>query len=126
MYKSCSRCGKVHPYNFKCSKGKRVYKYDRPDEDKLRYTNEWIKKTKAIKEASRWLCSVCEDQGRFTYENLETNHVIKIRDAPEKFLDDDNLICLCTFHHRMAEKGMLEKEYLRKLAKLRNERCPLG
>ena len=121
MYKSCSRCGKVHPYNYKCNATKPTHSYGRPDADRLRSTNKWKRKAIEIKEKSRWLCSVCEDEGHYTYENLETHHISKVRDEPESFLDDNNLICLCPFHHRMAEIGLLKKDYLKNLIKKREK-----
>ena len=38
-----------------------------------------------------------------------------------KFLDNYNLICLCTDHHKQADQGKLDKEYLRKLARKREK-----
>lgn len=77
---------------------------------------------KNIKEESNHLCAVCLDQGVYTYENLEVHHIVKIRDDVNKLLDINNLICLCRYHHMLAENGDLDKKYLINLVKKR-ENC---
>lgn len=112
MYKACSRCGKVHPTTYKCRVGVKRYSYN---ESKLRNTNEWHKKSMQIREDSRFLCSVCEDNGVFNHNLLEVHHITKIKDDPRLLLDDDNLICLCRYHHKLADKGQIDADYLRQL-----------
>ena len=73
-FKSCSRCGKIVPYNHKCNKGK-VYKQN--DIDKLRSTTRWTNKSIEIREASNYLCSVCLDNGIY---NLFHNSYIVFYD----------------------------------------------
>ena len=116
QYKSCSKCGKIHPQGFQCSKG-RVYSGG--SERKLRSTYAWTEKSKEIKAKANYLCEVCRDQGIFTYKNLETHHIIKLTEDETKLLDDDNLICLCQEHHTLADNGNLSKEYLTELARKR-------
>lgn len=116
MYKSCSRCGKIHPYNFNCGvDGNR----NKTKEDKLRSRYAWTKKSKQIRADAGNLCEVCKDQGIATYDGLEVHHIEKIRDNIDLLLDDDNLICLCTKHHKEADDGTLEKEYLLELVRKR-------
>jgi len=117
MYKACSRCNKIVDYNHKCSKGK-IYKKN--DIDKLRSTKRWTNKSIEIREASNYLCSVCLDEGILNYDNLEVHHINKLQYNPEQWLDNDNLICLCKYHHKQADKGKLDKDYLFKLVKLRD------
>lgn len=119
-YKSCSRCGGVHPENYKCQINKKDYSRWKTDTDKLRSTTGWHKKAVEIKEAANYLCEVCKDQGEYTYNGLEVHHIIKLRDDPDKLLDDDNLICLCKQHHMQADRGNLEVTYLKRLAAHRN------
>lgn len=118
MYKSCSRCGKMHPYNYKCNKGK-VYKHN--DIDKLRSTKRWTNKSIEIREESHYLCSVCLDKGILNYDNVEVHHIVKLQDNPELLLENENLICLCKEHHKQADNGKLDKNYLLKIARLRNK-----
>ena len=114
--KACSVCGKIHDSSIKCS---------RPDaradrEHKLRQKNCWKEKSKDIRERSFWMCAVCKDQGIINHESLEVHHIEKLRDNPEGLLNDDNLICLCTEHHKEADAGMIDADYLRKLAENRD------
>ena len=121
MYRSCSKCGKIHAANYRCGSYKRVYVGG--DERKLRSTNKWTEKSKEIRERANHLCEVCRDEGIYTYNDLEVHHIEKVTDAPGMLLDNDNLICLCQFHHKEADKGDLDKDYLRSLAQIReNER----
>lgn len=117
MLKSCSRCGKIHDYNYKCNKGK-IYKHN--DIDKLRSSTRWTNKSIEIREASKYLCSVCLDQGILNYEDIEVHHIEKLQDRPDLLLENENLICLCKKHHKQADKGDLKKDYLLNLVKLRD------
>lgn len=114
--KSCSRCGKIHPRNYKCKVGRL---YEKTDERGLRSKYAWTLKARQIKEDANGLCEVCKAQGVYTYDDLEVHHIIKLRDDPGGLLEDDNLICLCVYHHKQADDGQLGVEYLRELVKER-------
>ena len=88
----------------------------------MRSRYSWTKKAKQIKEDALNLCEVCRAKGLYTYDDLEVHHIVKIRQDPTKFLDDDNLICLCTFHHKQADAGKIDADYLKKLANERIKR----
>ena len=117
MLKSCSRCGRVHDYNYKCNVG-RIYKKN--DIDKLRSTKRWTDKSIEIREASNYLCSVCLDEGILNYDNLEVHHIIKLQANQDLLLDNNNLICLCKYHHKQADEGKIDKDYLFSLVKKRD------
>ncbi len=119
MYKSCPRCGKIHDTNYKCNAGriKRVLTNDM----KLRNLNAWHMKSEEIKDRSNYLCSVCLQSHIYTYDRLEVHHIDKLREHPERLLDNYNLICLCKYHHKEADDGIIDKEYLFKLAKIRED-----
>lgn len=119
MLKACSRCGKIHEYNYKCNKGK-VYKQN--DIDKLRSTTRWTNKSKEIREASNYLCAVCLDEGIINYEDIEVHHIERLQDRPDLLLENDNLICLCKKHHKEADNNKLDKDYLLRLAIEREEK----
>lgn len=113
MYKSCGRCGKIHSSSFICPK--RVIPKS-TDENKIRARNQWKMKSLAIRAEANNLCEACKEQGRYVYNNLEVHHITKLSEDKDKWLDDDNLICLCSLCHRKADKGQIDKEYLRRLA----------
>ena len=118
MLRSCTKCGRIHDINFKCNGGGRLPK---TKEQALRKRTSWTQKSIDIRERSLYLCSVCQDQGKARAEDdVEVHHIIKLRDDPSKFLDDDNLICLCVYHHKQADRGELSIDYLRELARKRD------
>lgn len=118
MYKSCSRCGKIHDYNHKCNKGK-IYKQNKID--KLRSTTRWTIKSIEIRERSNYLCSVCLDEGIYNWKDVEVHHILKLQDNPDLLLENEYLICLCKYHHKLADKDKLDKDYLIKLARQRED-----
>lgn len=109
----------MHPYNYKCTVG-RVYRGG--EERKERSSYAWTKKSEEIREKAQYLCEVCRDEGIYTYEGLEVHHIIKVRDDKSKLLDDYNLVCLCIEHHKKADRGEIDRDYLLELAKKREEK----
>lgn len=110
IYKSCSVCGKIHSRSGKCP-FKRSY-FATGDDRKLRGTSAWQKKSIEIREKANYLCEVCKDQGEYVFDDLEVHHIVKLKDDPTKAFDNMNLICLCQFHHRMADAGDIPTDYL--------------
>lgn len=123
MFRACSKCGRIHPSSVQCSVKR---KYSGGEERKLRASWAWNKKSREIRERANHLCEVCRNQGRFTHENLEVHHIRKLTEYPEGLLEDANLVCLCTEHHKDADAGRIDAEYLKKISALRDERCPGG
>lgn len=121
MYKSCSRCGKIHDSNYKCTVGRVYNNRYKTDTDSLRNTHRWHKKAEEIKEKANYLCEVCRDNNIYTYDNLEVHHITKLRDDTSKLLDNYNLVCLCWKHHKLADKNYINSDYLRKLARYRED-----
>lgn len=119
MLRSCSRCGRIHSDNFKCNYGIKR-KYQATDENKLRGKGSWKLKRQSIKERSFYLCAVCRDQGDYSPKALEVHHIKKLREDPDGLLEDDNLVCLCIYHHKQADRGELDADYLKELAKKRD------
>lgn len=122
MLKACGWCGRMHDINATCPRKptQKGRKYEhRTDADKLRNTYRWRMKREQIKQDAHYMCEVCKDQGHITSQHLEVHHIIKLNKAPDLLTDDDNLICLCTTHHKQADAGEIEPVYLRELAKQR-------
>lgn len=116
MYRSCARCGRMHPTGQRCTVG-RVY--TSTDERRLRSQYQWTKKSQEIRERANYLCEVCKDKGIITYDNIEVHHITKVRDDKSRLLDNDNLICLCEEHHKQADRNEINKDYLEELARQR-------
>lgn len=132
IYKSCSYCGKVHDINYKCNKKPKINwsKYNKDsDEYKLRNTYNWHKKAEEIKQRANYICEVCKDKNikdrsyNVNYEGLEVHHINKLSNRPDLLLDNYNLICLCVKHHKEADRDEIDKDYLFKLAKDREDKC---
>lgn len=118
LYKSCSKCGKIHDMSYKCNVGK-IYKHT--EIDKLRSTSKWTHKSIEIRENSFYLCAICKTKGIYNYKDVEVHHIEKLNDRPDLFLDNYNLICLCKEHHKEADNGEISIEYLKELVKKRDE-----
>ena len=119
MLKACSRCGKIHPYNYVCNVGK-YRKFADTTESKLRSKRAWQLKRDSIKERSFNLCAVCLAQGVYNYDDISIHHITKIKENPNGLLDDNNLVALCGYHHRQADNGEISADYLRQLARQRD------
>lgn len=119
MYKSCSRCGKIHDTKYKCNVGK---VYSGGKERELRNTHAWHKKSEQVKKKASYLCEICKDKGRYVYDNLETHHIEKVKDNEARLLDELNLLCLCVDCHKLADAGKIDKEYQFRLARQREEK----
>ena len=118
MYKSCSRCGKVHSTNYKCNHNR-----DKKDTEarRLRQLNSWHMKSEEIRKKSSYLCSICREEGRYIYKGIEVHHITPIKEDKDRVLDNYNLICLCQEHHKEAEIGKIDRDYLYLLARQRED-----
>ena len=105
MLRTCNRCGKIYNDKVGCN-CKRIYYGERKhtEADKIRALSKWHKKAEEIKAKANYLCEICRDKKRFTYDNLETHHIVPINEDSSKAFDNYNLICLCADHHKKAEK----------------------
>ena len=128
MYKSCSKCGKIHLYNKKCYAGDSFRKKE-TEANKFRRRIEWRYKSEEIREDSNYLCSVCLDGNhqlehnyKYNYNQLEVHHITPLEEDVTRGLDNYNLICLCNEHHRLAEVGKIDREYLFRLARKREDK----
>ena len=118
-YITCSYCGVVErghvcPYKtyYKQAKNGR--------EDKFRKSKAWTDKSIEVRQRDRYLCRVCEaglynTVSRYNFNKLEVHHIDKLTEDYNKRLDNDNLITLCSLHHKMADSGEIPKEVLRNL-----------
>lgn len=124
MFKSCSRCGRIHKTNYECKVNRPRVDWSKykTDADRLHQTREWQEKSLQIRQDAQWLCELCRDNGVLTHEGLEVHHIEKVRDNPTIYLNDANLICLCVNHHKQADRGQVSKERLKELATKRIQR----
>ena len=115
-YVTCSKCGIVRR-GHKCPH--KTYKkkaYD-TEADKFRKSKRWTNKSIEVRQRDRYLCKVCmanlyNTVQQFNYNELDVHHIIPINEDYDKRLDNDNLITLCRYHHKMADDGNIPREEL--------------
>lgn len=126
MLKSCSYCGKIHPYGTVCpNKPKQKKKRGRKKTDGfeaeyIRFTSSssWQKTRDKIKQRDLYLCRVCMEEGRadgcreYDAQLLEVHHIIPVKEDWDKRFHEDNLITLCRVHHEAAESGRISRDRL--------------
>ena len=120
MLKSCSKCGRVHEHNYNCKAIiTKNSKYGSLS-NKFRNTQAWKKKRKIVFDRDKGLCQLCirnlyDTYGRIYDNSIEVHHIEPIVEAYELRLDEDNLISLCTYHHKMADRGEIPRDILRSI-----------
>lgn len=121
MKKTCKYCGIVDE-NHICPFKRTNPKKEITKASKFRNTKAWMRKSQEIRERDRYLCKVClrgkyNTFNTFNYKSLEVHHIIPINEDYNLRLENDNLITLCSFHHKMAENGEIKREELMEMAK---------
>lgn len=112
-YITCSRCGIV-PRGHICPY-KHYKKRDKDSKaDRFRKSALWTRKSLEIRQRDKYLCKVCINNlyntiNTYNYDKLEVHHIVPINEDYNKRLDNDNLITLCNYHHKMADKGMIPR-----------------
>lgn len=120
-YITCSRCGVVQRGHV-CPYRKPKYKPKDSKASKFRSTMAWTRKRDEIRQRDRNLCQVCMNNIystvlTYNFNKIEVHHIIPVEQDYNKRLDNDNLICLCAYHHKMAERGDIPAEELISLIK---------
>ena len=81
-----------------------------------------MRKSIEIKQRDRYLCQCClnnlyNTMSMLNYKAVEVHHITSIKEDYSRRLDNDNLITLCIFHHKMADKGEIPRDVLYDLVK---------
>lgn len=119
MLKSCSYCGKIHDSKYIC-KEKPIKKKTITEADKFRWTSLWQKKREEIKKRDLYLCQICIRElyntvTKYNTEELSVHHNIPINEEYNRRLDNNNLLTLCDYHHKMCEKGEISREEVQRI-----------
>lgn len=125
MLKSCPYCGRIHKKGEQCPYKKPVDYVKKDMYYDFRNSSRWQYKRDEIKDRDLYLCQACllnltGTKKRLNGEELEVHHIEKLRDKFDKRLDNENLITLCKYHHKLADMGQIDAELLKKIA-LSNE-----
>lgn len=118
MYKTCSRCGRIHDFNKSCYRNQKSRNLT--DADKFRKTYKWHKKSDDIRARDKYLCRCClvdiyNTQSQINFNKLEVHHIVPLEEDYGLRLDDDNLITLCDYHHKLAENNVIPRDILKLL-----------
>ena len=116
MYKTCKMCGVV-PEDHICPHRKSRQKSGDRQSDRFRKTKAWTNKSIEIRQRDRYLCQVCllnlyNTLSFLNYKTVEVHHITPINEDYNRRLDNDNLISLCSYHHKMADKGQIPRAEL--------------
>ena len=119
MYKTCKMCGVVDIDHVCPHKRSRKKSGDR-DSDRFRKTKQWTNKSLEIRQRDKFLCQVClrnlyNTLDCLNFKTVEVHHITSINEDYNRRLDNDNLISLCSYHHKMADKGQIPREELYKI-----------
>ena len=125
MHQSCKYCGRLHPIGYECPKKPPKRKHN-TDAVRFRNTKAWARKRAEVNERDHYLCRLCLEERQVTSHGLETHHIIPLEEDIAYALEDDYLITLCVDHHKAADRGIYERDYLMRLAREAIKVSPLG
>ena len=113
---TCRYCGIV-PRGHQCPNKRSRQKGGDRQSDTFRKTKAWTQKSIEIRQRDRYLCQCCLNNLYNTiewlnYKTVEVHHITPLQDDYNRRLDNDNLISLCSYHHKMADKGQIPREVL--------------
>ena len=119
MLKTCSRCGIV-PQNHICPYKHYRNKDNNNQANKFRKSKAWTRKSIEIRERDNYLCQVCirnlfNTIQTYNYNKLEVHHIVPIHEDYDLRLENDNLITLCCYHHKLADNGQIPRALLSKI-----------
>ena len=85
----------------------------------------WTNKSIEIRQRDRYLCQVClrnlyNTLDFLNHKNVDVHHITPIEEDYNRRLDNDNLISLCRYHHKMADDGKIPRQELYKIAEEQN------
>lgn len=120
MLKSCKFCGKVHDSKYNCGKKPVRKKIKYTQADRFRSTRDWTEKSIEIKRRDNYLCQICirnlyNTFRQYNYNMLSVHHAIPINADWDRRLDNDNLITVCSMHHKMCEDGEVPYEVVKQI-----------
>lgn len=115
-YVTCSKCGIV-PRGHRCPY--KTYKkkaYD-TEADRFRKSKRWTNKSIEIRQRDKYLCKVCMANlyntiQQLNFNELDVHHIVPVSEDYNKRLDNDNLITLCRYHHKMADDKKIPRAVL--------------
>ncbi|BED91697.1 MAG: hypothetical protein Pg6B_04490 [Candidatus Azobacteroides pseudotrichonymphae] len=126
MEKSCKYCYQSHKEGYICKNKPSKVENKNTKASKFRNTLKWQKKREEIKTRDNYLCQICirnlyNTYRQYNYENLQVHHNVPINGNYELNLDSNNLLTVCTFHHKLCESGEIDFNEVRKIIQEQND-----
>jgi 5-methylcytosine-specific restriction enzyme A len=124
MLVSCKHCGGAHTRGAVCTK--KAPSIRRKKEASyitaFRGSRVWKAKREYIKTRDKQLCRIClleryNTTRKYNFHLLEVHHIQPLFRRWDKRLEDNNLITLCSYHHKMAENGIIPIAELEEIVK---------
>ena len=118
---TCKYCGVVER-GHKCPHKKSRQKSGDRRSDRFRKTKAWTQKSIEVRQRDRFLCQVClrnlyNTMSFFNYKTVEVHHIVPIEEDFNQRLDNENLLSLCSYHHKMADKGQIPRKVLQDIVR---------
>jgi len=123
MWRTCSYCGKLHKHDYICNKRPSKRKKYESQANTVRDGYKWRLKREEIKARDGYKCLVCyagkylEHKGQqyaeksyIKHDQLEVHHVDVLECNIEKAYDNDHLMTMCCYHHKMADRGAIPRD----------------
>lgn len=122
MKKACPYCNQLHEINYVCPKRPQWQQNKAANAIvKFRNSKQWQYKRAYIRKRDRNMCRLCAigygNKPIAYVSEVSVHHIVPLSVDFGKRLDDDNLICLCSYHHELAENGKIPAILLKKIAK---------
>lgn len=121
MLKSCPYCGLIHDSKERCPKRPRRKREPNKRFSAFRSSWAWQRKRDTILRRDYHLCRICNAGGYGVFlpasdAELQVHHIEPLEEREDLRLEEDNLITLCSQHHRMADDGKIPRALLHALA----------
>lgn len=120
MLKSCQYCGRIHDSKYDC--GSRPIKIRKRESaaDRFRNTSEWQQKREEIKERDNYLCQICirnlySTKKILNSEHISVHHAQKLEENYDKRADNNNLLTLCEYHHKMCDNNEIPYDVVKRI-----------
>lgn len=119
MLRSCQYCGRIHDSKYICQ-DKPQRKKQPTEADRFRWTSLWQRKREEIKERDLYLCQICIRElyntiNKYNTNELEVHHNIKLNEDYNKRLDNNNLLTVCNYHHKLCDKEEIPRDTVQQI-----------
>lgn len=113
---SCPYCGRIHPKG-QCEIKKTWRTHRATEATEVHHSRQWTVKSLEVRERDGGVCQYClRVENHIVKDGLSVHHIVPLEEDISKKFDDDNLITLCSKHHKAADDGRLDVEMLKRWA----------